>query len=167
MLKYRMDHIYSTNEQRKWQQQLPKKNLSAHILVRYQQKILMVKPSYKNHFVFPGGIVEESESPQQAAIRELGEETGISVSGYDLRFAGISYTPPHSDFPEKVTFSFLYDCQEAPKLILQQDEIQMAEWVAMSDILEKAGKKRALYANIQDMLHKNLLPFYCDLTLIP
>lgn len=33
-----------------------------------------------NDFGFPGGHVEEGETPEQAAVRELGEETGLSCS---------------------------------------------------------------------------------------
>ena len=34
----------------------------------------------KHYFVFPGGGVDEGETPEQAAIREMEEETGLSVS---------------------------------------------------------------------------------------
>lgn len=78
----------------------------------------MVKPLYKDHFVFPGGVVDKDESPQQAAARELNEEVGVVVPPHDLLFAGVSYVPPQNGFPEKVFFSFLYDCQDMPSLTL-------------------------------------------------
>ena len=34
----------------------------------------------KHYFVFPGGGADEGETPEQAAIREMEEETGLRVS---------------------------------------------------------------------------------------
>jgi 8-oxo-dGTP pyrophosphatase MutT (NUDIX family) len=34
----------------------------------------------KHYFVFPGGGVDEDETPEQAAIREMEEETGLRVT---------------------------------------------------------------------------------------
>ena len=162
-----MTHIYTPDEQRVWQNQLPKKNMSALVLVQCNQDILMLKPSYKNHFVFPGGVADQNESPRQTAIRELSEETGISVTEDDLSFTGVSYMPSHNDFPEKIVFSFLYNCHERPSLHLQADEIESAEWIPIDNILEKSGKKRALYVNIREKLATNNMPFYSDLSVIP
>jgi len=33
-----------------------------------------------NYFVFPGGGVDEGESPEQAAVREAMEELGVQVA---------------------------------------------------------------------------------------
>ena len=126
----------------------------------------MLKPSYKNHFVFPGGVSDQNESPRQTAIRELSEETGISVTEKALLFAGVSYTPSHNDFPEKIVFSFLYNCSAQPSLRLQADEIELAEWVFIENILEKSGKKRALYVNLRNKLITDDMSFYSDLPII-
>jgi 8-oxo-dGTP pyrophosphatase MutT (NUDIX family) len=34
----------------------------------------------KHYFVFPGGGVDDGESPEQAAVREMEEETGLRVT---------------------------------------------------------------------------------------
>ena len=34
----------------------------------------------KHYFVFPGGGADEGETPEQAAIREMEEETGLRVT---------------------------------------------------------------------------------------
>lgn len=40
-------------------------------------RLLLVQPSYKQHWDIPGGIVEPGELPRQAAKREVKEELGI------------------------------------------------------------------------------------------
>lgn len=42
-----------------------------------QGRVLLVKPTYKDHWEIPGGYVEPGESPLQACRREVCEELGI------------------------------------------------------------------------------------------
>ncbi|MBX7269321.1 NUDIX hydrolase [Micromonospora sp. Llam7] len=41
--------------------------------------VLLVRPSYKNHWDIPGGYVEPGESPRAACVREVEEELGLSA----------------------------------------------------------------------------------------
>lgn len=56
--------------------------LAAGLLISHPRQpgqILMVEPSYKNHWDIPGGEVEAGELPTEAAEREAKEELGIVV----------------------------------------------------------------------------------------
>ncbi|MFV2104520.1 NUDIX domain-containing protein [Micromonospora sp. LOL_024] len=41
--------------------------------------VLLVRPSYKNHWDIPGGYVEPGESPRAACVREVEEELGLTT----------------------------------------------------------------------------------------
>ncbi|MGB7290573.1 MAG: NUDIX hydrolase [Thermodesulfobacteriota bacterium] len=52
------------------------------IIITSDTKLILVKRSYdpyKDHWAFPGGIVEYGETVESAAIREAKEETGLDV----------------------------------------------------------------------------------------
>lgn len=54
--------------------------MAAGLLVTHQfgpEQALLVKPSYKDHWDIPGGLVEAGELPTIAAEREAKEELGI------------------------------------------------------------------------------------------
>ena len=54
-----------------------KKNRAMALVIK-NEKILMVYEYYEHYFwSLPGGGIEPGESPEQTAIRELKEETGI------------------------------------------------------------------------------------------
>ncbi|MGW0432396.1 NUDIX domain-containing protein [Micromonospora sp. NPDC003197] len=42
-------------------------------------RVLLVKPTYVNHWEIPGGHVEPGESPRVACIREIQEELDLTV----------------------------------------------------------------------------------------
>lgn len=67
---------------------MSKNKLIAHVLLKIDGKYLFIKRSMvkrgKENFLagfwdIPGGSVEQGETPKQAAIREVGEETGLKV----------------------------------------------------------------------------------------
>ena len=51
----------------------------------FDGQILLVRHSYgPNEWFFPGGGIAAGETPEQAAVRELMEETGCEISGIKL-----------------------------------------------------------------------------------
>jgi ADP-ribose pyrophosphatase YjhB (NUDIX family) len=50
---------------------------SGALFVDDRERVLLVKPTYKERWDIPGGYVEPGESPFQACVREVREELGI------------------------------------------------------------------------------------------
>ncbi|MFF8234987.1 NUDIX hydrolase [Streptomyces caelestis] len=49
------------------------------LLFDEQDRVLLVDPTYKAGWEFPGGVVEPGEAPARAGVREVAEETGIHL----------------------------------------------------------------------------------------
>ncbi|MDQ8702479.1 NUDIX domain-containing protein [Streptomyces sp. LHD-70] len=52
---------------------------SGVLLFDERDRVLLVDPTYKPGWEFPGGIVESGEAPAVAGVREVAEETGIRL----------------------------------------------------------------------------------------
>ena len=50
------------------------------LLFDEQDRVLLVDPTYKPGWEFPGGVVEPGEAPARAGVREVAEETGIQLT---------------------------------------------------------------------------------------
>lgn len=59
---------------------------SAYVIDPETKKILLVKHKKWNKWVQPGGHIEHNEFPEEAAIRETFEETGIKIKLLGERF---------------------------------------------------------------------------------
>jgi 8-oxo-dGTP diphosphatase len=74
---------------------LPKLVVVALVFVVKDDAVLLVKQNYgKRYWSLPGGMVESGESVDQAAIREVKEETGLDIRV--KRVVGL-YSKPSKD----------------------------------------------------------------------
>ena len=80
---------------------------------------------------FPGGKLKEHETPEQALVRELQEELGITVNADDLEpltFASHSYEDFHLLMP-------VYLCREWQGDIVAKEHSGI-NWIAIGALLE-------------------------------
>ncbi|MCZ7461728.1 NUDIX hydrolase [Streptomyces sp. WMMC940] len=63
------------------------------LLFDEQDRVLLVDPTYKPGWEFPGGVVEAGEAPARAGIREVAEEIGIEL-GAVPRLLVVDWEPP-------------------------------------------------------------------------
>ena len=59
---------------------------SAFVIDPYTKKILLIKHKKNKRWTQPGGHIEDDETPEEAALREVYEETGLRVRLLGERF---------------------------------------------------------------------------------
>jgi 8-oxo-dGTP pyrophosphatase MutT (NUDIX family) len=86
-------------------------------------RILLVQPTYKDHWDLPGGYVETGETPAQAAAREVREELDLDVAVGSLLVADWA---PHPEEGDKLLFVFdggTLSADQIDGIRLQADEL--------------------------------------------
>ncbi|MER7106826.1 NUDIX domain-containing protein [Streptomyces sp. NPDC000229] len=63
------------------------------LLFDEQDRVLLVDPTYKPGWEFPGGVVERGEPPARAGMREVAEETGLEL-GTVPKLLVVDWEPP-------------------------------------------------------------------------
>jgi len=122
---------------------LPKKRMGVGALILNEKnEILIVKPSYKDHWSIAGGVVDENESPKEACIREVKEEMGINLK--EVRFLCVDYTSDVDEKGESLQFIFFggkFDEKETDKIKLDGKEISGHRFLKIDDALPLLSEK--------------------------
>ncbi|MEG2928979.1 MAG: NUDIX domain-containing protein [Oscillospiraceae bacterium] len=107
-----------------------KKEKSCGAIVFYLKdkvpKILLIKHANSGHWSFPKGHVEEGETEEETAKREIMEETGIAVD-IDARFRSTVTYSPKKEILKDVIYFFAtaqnYNTQR------QVSEVSEVRWI--------------------------------------
>ncbi len=79
---------------------------SGVLLFDEADRVLLVDPTYKPGWEFPGGVVEPGEAPARGGVREVAEELGLSLRR-PPRLLVVDWEPPRP--PEYGGLRLLYD----------------------------------------------------------
>lgn len=108
--------------------------------------ILIVKPTYRDDWLLPGGSLEKDESPAQGCAREVLEELGLKKPV--LRLLCLEYQPAHQAGTESLQFIFyggVLDEEEIAAIQLQKEEIAEYRFCpreeALSLLVSKLAKR--------------------------
>ena len=96
------------------------------------------KERHRGKFSLPGGGIEHGETPEEAVVREVQEETGLIVE-VD-RLLGVFYrykVEPH----DRPNVAFLYHCQVTGGQVGPSDEHPIVEWFSLKQLHELAQRQ--------------------------
>ncbi|MEV5242445.1 NUDIX hydrolase [Streptomyces cinnamoneus] len=99
---------------------------SGVLLFDEHDRVLLVDPTYKPGWEFPGGVVEPGEPPARAGVREVAEEIGIHLTAVP-RLLVVDWEPPKP--PGFGGLRFLFDggrltSGDAERLLLPGAELR-------------------------------------------
>lgn len=95
--------------------------------------LVLLRHRFGGHWSFPKGHVESGENEHQTAIREVKEETGISISLLEGFRESVEYFPKPG--VKKQVVYFMGKALEE-QLVRQEEEISEVRWVP----IEQAGE---------------------------
>lgn len=126
----------SEKEHIAWLGRAPKKIVAVKVLIWTQSdKILLVKPHYNRHWQLPGGLIETGESPINAAIREVNEETGMTLNSNNLEIIDCIFKQ------ESETVVLIYNhtvkIKESGRIKISKDELEDYSYVSKHKAISK------------------------------
>ncbi len=102
------------------------------------------------HWDFPKGHVEKGESEQETALREVLEESGLTVKLDEGNFRQVIRFSPYPGCEKDVVYFIAF--WQSGELVPQPEEISRAGWFSPKEALE-----RITYQNARDLLLKALV----------
>lgn len=106
---------------------------TSEVYIFHQDKVLLFKRSenkkkFPGFWSLPGGHLDEGEDALAAAIREVKEETGITIQPTDIKLKVVAFHH-HLDRQETyIAFAFAVTLSELPAKLLESDE-GSSHWV--------------------------------------
>lgn len=138
-----MTHTVHQFDPKTYYQSLPKKRVAAAMMLRRNSaagpEILIVRLSYKDGWVLPGGSCDAGEAPAAAAIRETFEEVGVWVHEPELRL--VKFFESDAVKGDLVEFHYVVDVPVDTVITIDGVEVVEYRWVSPAEAgpLMRAG----------------------------
>ncbi|MFN8412960.1 MAG: NUDIX hydrolase, partial [Anaerolineales bacterium] len=96
-------------------QYVPNFVVAAVVLIREKDSVLMVQQNIGNHlWGIPGGLMENHETIEQAAIREAREETGLTIR--------VKRPITFYSIPKQTALTVSFECEITGGTMLQETD---------------------------------------------
>ena len=96
-----------------------------------QQRLLLVRRGnepYRGCWALPGGFMEMDETLEQCAVRELVEETGLTVGMGALRLVGVFSAPDRNPRGRTVTAAYAVEAPACQCAMAGDDAAEVRWW---------------------------------------
>jgi ADP-ribose pyrophosphatase YjhB (NUDIX family) len=100
-------------------------------------RVLLVEPTYKDHWEIPGGLIEVGETPSRGCAREITEELGLTREPGPLLVVDWAPHPEHGD---RVLFVFdggVLTDPEIATIRLQAEELASYVFLPPAEALDR------------------------------
>jgi 8-oxo-dGTP pyrophosphatase MutT (NUDIX family) len=119
---------------------------------------VLILRDMSNNWTFPKGMIEEGESKKDAAVREIGEEVGLTKLKYINALSSIEYVYKRGSLIHKTVHYFLLRAVGTEKIVCQTTEgIKEAKWVPFDQAIACIGYEKTnipLLKKAQKLLQK-------------
>lgn len=106
----------------------------------YNQWYVLIIKDMNGAWTFPKGMIEQRETAEEAALREIQEEVCISKLSLLCAFTPIQYTYTRSGLITKTVYYFLFQSILRMKPTVQREEgIKEAKWVSIPKATDMIG----------------------------
>ena len=120
------------------------------VVYRYNNdvlEVLLIRHRFGGHWSFPKGHVEEGENEFQTALREVKEETNLSIRLRDGFRESVEYFPkPY--IKKQVVYFLGLSLGDTPKR--QEEEISELRWVPIDD-----AERMVSFANDKNLISRS------------
>jgi len=124
---------YTEDENRIWSASQPQKMIIVKVVIKSDLgNVLLAKPDYKKTWQLPGGGVEDGESPEQAAVREVKEELNLEIAENELSIKGTIYKSDEELL--FIVYEYTKLITEDTKFNLQADEITDFQFAQVQNV---------------------------------
>ena len=109
------------------------------VIVRANEILVLQKLGDKKRYGLPGGFLEKGETPEQALVREVFEETAVSLEEGDVNYhASITL-----DVNEKECLTkhyYFYNDMGKPFKLMEPHKFKDVVWVHWQKVVKQLGK---------------------------
>lgn len=75
-----MSRGFTPEQQVEFRRNLPRQRMVASLVACHDGRLLIVKPTYRDGWLLPGGVIDQDESPAAGCVREAQEELGLRLT---------------------------------------------------------------------------------------
>lgn len=110
---------------------MDKKEKSCGCIIIENEKVLLVKEN-KGHWGFPKGHIEQNETEEETAIREVKEETNLNIEIDPKKRYVIEYVTDKGNLKEVI---FFIAKKVTGEIIAQESEIESIKWLNFDEAM--------------------------------